>query len=182
MAMDRAGTSVAVPADSDGPLLVRIFRTAADPFVGRLTYLRVLSGTLHSQGHVWNATRSEDERIGQLLLLHGKEQEAIGELKAGEIGAVAKLTVTATGDTLSSKERPLVLPALAFPTPTLMVAIEPQSKADLDKMGSALQRMLEEETTVRLERSDAGEQILVDRKSTRLNSSHIQKSRMPSSA
>ena len=161
MAIDRAGTSVAVPADPDGPLLVRVFRTAADPFVGRLTYLRVLSGTLHSQGHVWNATRSEDERIGQLLLLHGKEQEAIGELKAGEIGAVAKLTVTATGDTLSSKERPLVLPALAFPTPTLMVAIEPQSKADLDKMGSALQRMLEEETTVRLERSDAGEQILV---------------------
>ena len=75
----------------DGPLLVRVFKTTADPFVGRLTYLRVLSGTLHSQAHVWNSTRSEDERIGQLLLLHGKEQEPIGELKAGEIGAVAKL-------------------------------------------------------------------------------------------
>ncbi len=160
-ATDRSGASVAVPPDPDGPVLVRVFKTAADPFVGRLTYLRVLSGTLHSQAHVWNATKNEDERIGQLLLLHGKEQEAIGELKAGEIGAVAKLSVTATGDTLGARERPLVLPPLGFPTPTLMVAIEPQTKADLDKMGTALQRMLEEETTARVERSETGEQVLI---------------------
>ncbi len=160
-ATDKAGASIEVSPDPDGPLLVRVFKTAADPFVGRLTYLRVLSGTLHSQAHIWNANRNEDERIGQLLLLHGKEQEAIGELRAGEIGAVAKLAATATGDALSNKERPFILPALIFPTPTLMVAIEPQTKADLDKMGPALQRMLEEETTARLERGDAGEQILV---------------------
>ena len=160
-ATDKAGASVEVAPDPDGPLLVRVFKTAADPFVGRLTYLRVLSGTLRSQAHVWNGNHDADERIGQLLLLHGKEQEAIGELKAGEIGAVAKLAATATGDTLSTKERPFMLPALSFPTPTLMVAIEPQTKADLDKMGPALQRMLEEETTARIERSDAGEQILV---------------------
>ena len=160
-AIDKAGASVEVAPDPDGPLLVRVFKTAADPFVGRLTYLRVLSGTLRSQAHVWNGNHDADERIGQLLLLHGKEQEAIGELKAGEIGAVAKLAATATGDTLSTKERPFMLPALSFPTPTLMVAIEPQTKADLDKMGPALQRMLEEETTARIERSDAGEQILV---------------------
>ena len=89
--------------------LVRVFKTTADPFVGRLTYLRVLSGTLHSQAHVWNSTRNEDERIGQLLLLHGKEQEPIGQLEAGEIGAIAKLAVTETGDTLTTKERPLGL-------------------------------------------------------------------------
>ena len=160
-ATDRSGSIVEVPPDPNGALLVRIFKTAADPFVGRLTYLRVLSGTLHSQAHVWNSTKNEDERIGQLLLLHGKEQEAIGDLKAGEIGAVAKLTVTATGDTLASKERPLVLPPLDFPTPTLMLAVEPQTKADLDKMGTAIQRMLEEETTARVERSETGEQILV---------------------
>jgi elongation factor G len=157
---DRAGTEVEIPADENGPLLVRVFKTTADPFVGRLTYLRVLSGTLHSQAHVWNSSRNEDERIGQLLLLHGKEQEPIGELKAGEIGAVAKLAVTETGDTLSSREKPLVLPALDFPEPSLMVAIEPQSKGDLDKMGPALARMLEEEPTVRLERSATGEQVL----------------------
>jgi elongation factor G len=160
-ARGKSDETVEVPADPNGPLLVRVFKTAADPFVGRLTYLRVLSGTLKSQGHAWNATRGEDERIGQLLLLHGKEQEPIGELEAGEIGAVAKLGVTGTGDTLSSKDKPLVLPPLDFPSPTLMLAIEPQSKADLDKMGPALQRMLEEEATAKLARSDAGEQVLM---------------------
>ncbi|MBA2373978.1 MAG: elongation factor G [Chloroflexi bacterium] len=159
-ASDSSGAAVDVPADEAGPLLVRVFKTTADPFVGRLTYVRVLSGTLRSQGHVWNTTRDADERIGQLLLLHGKEQEPIGELKAGEIGAVAKLGVTETGDTLASRETALRLPALDFPEPTLVVAIEPQSKADLDKMGPALQRMLEEEPTARLERSETGEQVL----------------------
>jgi elongation factor G len=159
--VDKSGAEVEVPADEAGPLVVRVFKTTADPFVGRLTYLRVLSGTLRSQAHVWNTTRDEDERIGQLLLLHGKEQEPIGELKAGEIGAVAKLTVTETGDTLATKERPFRLPALEFPAPSLVVGIEPASKQDLDKMGPALQRMLEEEPSVRLERTDLGEQVLV---------------------
>ena len=159
-ATDKSGATVEVTADESGPLLVRVFKTTADPFVGRLTYLRVLSGTLRSQAHVWNGSRDEDERIGQLLLLHGKEQEPIGELKAGEIGAVAKLAVTETGDTLTVREKALVLPPLAFPEPSLMVAIEPQSKGDLDKMGPALARMLEEEPTVRLERSATGEQVL----------------------
>ena len=160
-ATDKPGATVEVPADESGPLLARVFKTTADPFVGRLTYMRVLSGTLRSQAHVWNSTRSEDERIGQLLLLHGKEQEPIGELKAGEIGAVAKLSVTETGDTISVREKPLTLPPLEFPAPSLTVAIEPQSKGDLDKMGPALSRMLEEEPTVRLERSTTGEQVLV---------------------
>jgi elongation factor G len=159
-ATDKAGATVEVAAAEDGPLLVRVFKTTADPYEGRLTYLRVLSGTLHSQAHAWNGTRGEDERMGQLLLLHGKEQEPIGELKAGEIGAVAKLTVTETGDTLSSQGKPLSLPPLEFPEPSLILAIEPQSKGDLDKMGPALSRMLEEEPTVRLERSTTGEQTL----------------------
>jgi elongation factor G len=159
-ARDAKGAEVAIAPDADGPLLVRVFKTAADPFVGKLTYIRVLSGTLHSQGHAWNAARQTEERIGQLLLLHGKEQEPIGELKAGEIGAIAKLTATATGDTLSAREHPFTLPELRFPEPMLMQAIEPESKGDLDKMGPALQRMLEEEPSARLERSDLGEQIL----------------------
>ncbi len=159
-ATDKAGKAVEVAAAADGPLLVRVFKTAADPFVGRLTYLRVLSGTLHSQGPVHNATKSGDERIGQLLYLHGKEQEPAAELRAGEIGAVAKLNVTETGDTLSSHETPLQLAPIAFPEPTLQVAIEPVSKGDLDKMGPALQRMLEEEPTARVDRSDTGEQVL----------------------
>ncbi len=141
-------------------LLVRVFKTSADPYVGRLTYLRVLAGTLKSQGSVYNSVKGEDERVGQLLYLHGKEQEPAAELRAGEIGAVAKLGVTETGDTLSSHELGLRLAPIAFPDPTLQVAIDPVSKGDLDKMGPALQRMLEEEPTARVERSDTGEQIL----------------------
>jgi elongation factor G len=157
----KSNAEVTISPDPDGPLVARVFKTSADPFVGRLTYLRIISGTLHGQAHAWNANRDEDERIGGLLLLHGKEQEAIGELVAGEIGAVAKLAVTETGDTLSSKEQAIILPPLDFPEPTLAVAIEPQTKADLDKMGAALQRMLEEEPSARVERSATGEQLLV---------------------
>jgi elongation factor G len=160
-ATDAKGNPVTITPDPEGPLVARAFKTAADPFVGRLTYFRILSGTLRSQAHVWNASREEDERIGQLLLLHGKEQEAIGELQAGEIGAVAKLAATETGDTLSSREKAIILPPIEFPEPSLSVAIEPQTKADLDKMGAALQRMLEEEPTARVVRSSTGEQLLV---------------------
>ena len=160
-AMDKGGDDVLMAADRDGALLVRVFKTTADPFVGRLTYLRVLSGVLKNNDHAWNPARGEDERIGQLLLLHGKEQEAVGEIGAGEIGAVAKLVYTKTGDSLSSRERPLRLPPLEFPGPTLPVAIEPQTKADLDKLGTALARLLEEEPTIRLERPvETGEQVL----------------------
>jgi elongation factor G len=158
-ATGKGGAAAEVAADS-GQLLVRVFKTAADPFVGRLTYLRVLSGTLKSQAGVYNSSKGEDERIGQLLYLHGKEQEPAPELRAGEIGAVAKLGVTETGDTLSTRDAALVLPPIEFPEPTLQVAIEPVSKGDLDKMGPALQRMLEEEPTARVERSDTGEQVL----------------------
>jgi elongation factor G len=160
-ATDAKGKEVKLLPQTDGPLVVRVFKTTADPFVGRLTYLRVLSGTMHSQTPAWNSNHNEPERLGQLLLLHGKDQETVGELHAGEIGAVAKLTVTATGDTLcAAKETAYTLPTLAFPTPTLQVAIEPQTKADLDKMGTAIQRMLEEEPSARVERSDTGEQVL----------------------
>jgi len=160
--LDAKGKEVKLPISTDGPLVARVFKTTADPFVGRLTFLRIVTGTMHSQAPAWNSTRNEAERIGQLLLLHGKDQETVGDLHAGEIGAVAKLTVTATGDTIStSRETAYVLPALTFPNPTLMVAIEPQTKADLDKMGTALQRMLEEEPSARIDRSEAGEQVLV---------------------
>jgi elongation factor G len=159
-ALDKSSNEVQVEPDPEGPLLARVFKTAADPFVGRLTYLRVLSGTLHSQGHAWNQAHGQEERIGQLLRLHGKEQEPVAELEAGEIGAIAKLAATSTGDTLSTREKPFTLPPLSFPEPTLVMAIEPQTKTDLDKMGPALQRMLEEEPSARVERSEAGEQIM----------------------
>ena len=161
-AIDAKGKEVKLVPNAAGPLVARVFKTTADPFVGRLTYLRVLSGTMHSQTPAWNSNRNEAERLGQLLFLHGKDQETVGELHAGEIGAVAKLTVTGTADTLSAThEQAYTLPPLDFPIPTLQVAIEPQTKADLDKMGTALQRMLEEEPSARVIRSETGEQVLL---------------------
>jgi elongation factor G len=155
-------TDVRVAPDPSAPLLLHVFKTTADPFVGRLTFFRVHAGTLKSQVPVWNPTRNEQERVGQVLALHGKEQEAVGELKAGDIGAIAKLQFTVTGDTLTARERPLVMDPLQFPEPTLPVAVEPQTKADMDKMGQALGRLLEEEPTLRIERqTETGEQILL---------------------
>jgi elongation factor G len=160
-ATDGSGNEVEVPPDPNGPLLAQVFKTAADPFVGRLTYFRVYSGRISSHDHVWNPGRGEEERIGQVLRVKGKDTEPVGTISAGEIGAVAKLVHTVTGDSLSSREQPLTLPPLQFPQPSLPVAIEPQTKADMDKLGTALGRMLEEEPSVRVDRpAETGEQLL----------------------
>jgi elongation factor G len=158
---DNRGESVEVSADAGGPLVAQVFKTTADPFVGRLTYFRVWSGTLKAHDQVWNATRGEDERIAQVFYIKGKEQEPVDEIRAGEIGAVAKLVHTVTGDTLSSKERPLTMASIAFPQPTLPVAVEPASKADLDKLSTALTRLQEEDPTIHVDRNvETGEQIM----------------------
>jgi elongation factor G len=160
-ARDGKDNEVEVGPDPDGPLAAQVFKTSADPFVGRLSYFRVYSGRIASHDHVWNAERGEEERIGQVLRVKGKDTEPVGSLGAGEIGAVAKLVHTHTGETLSARERPLILPKPEFPAPSLPLAIEPETKADLDKLGAALNRMLEEEPSVRVERqAETGEQLL----------------------
>jgi len=160
-ATDGRGEQVEVPPDASGPLLAQVFKTTADPFVGRLTYFRVWSGTLKSHDQVWNATRGEEERIAQVFYIKGKEQEPVDEIRAGEIGAVAKLVHTVTGDTLSARDPALTMPAIEFPEPTLPVAVEPASKADLDKLSGALTRLQEEDPTLRVERNtETGEQLL----------------------
>ena len=160
-ATDGAGKEVEVAPEPNGPLLAHVFKTTADPFVGRLTYFRVFSGKIASHDHVWNADRGEEERIGQVLRVKGKDTEPVGVISAGEIGAVAKLVHTHTGDSLSTREKPFKLAALDFPQATLPVAIEPQTKADLDKMGAALSRLVEEDPSVKVERqAETGEQLL----------------------
>ena len=160
-ALDGSGHEVSVDFDPDGPLLLQVFKTTADPFVGRLSCFRVWSGTIRSHDHVWNAERGEEERIGQVLRLHGKDHETVNELRAGDIGAVAKLSHTLTGDSLSSRERPLTLPRIEFPEPTLSVAIEPSSKIDVDKLSTSLARLLEEDPTMRVDRqAETGEELL----------------------
>jgi elongation factor G len=160
-ARDGKGAEVELAPDQAGPLLAQVFKTTADPFVGRLTYFRVFSGSISSHDHVWNAERGEEERIGQVLRVKGKETEPIGTVKAGEVGAVAKLVHTVTGDTLSQRDHPLTMPSLTFPAPTLPLAIEPESKTDLDKLGPALSRLLEEDPSMKVERqAETGEQLL----------------------
>jgi elongation factor G len=151
-----------IEPDPAAPFVAQVFKTTADPFVGRLTYFRVIAGTLHAQGHLWNATHKADERIGNILGLLGKEQVNLPQAGPGDIVAVAKLASTQIGDTLVGDRAQVVsLPALQFPAPSLQVSIEPESKADLDKLGQALSRMLEEEPCARVHREEGtGETIL----------------------
>jgi elongation factor G len=156
-----SGAEERLSGDPGGPLAALAFKTAADPYVGKLTYLRVFSGTLKSDSQVLNANKGNPERIGQLFTVRGKNQEQASQVVAGDLGAVPKLSETATGDTLCQRENPLVLSPIAFPEPYYSAAVHPRSKADLDKMGSALARITEEDPTLRVHRElDTGETIL----------------------
>ena len=120
------------------------------------------SGTLASQGHVWNATRKTEERFGNLLGLLGKDQTTLGKVGPGDIAAVAKLTGTHTGDTLiADRSHAIQMPPLVFPNPTLQVAVEPESKADLDKLGQALHRLEEEEPAIRIHREEGTNETIL---------------------
>ncbi len=160
-AQDESGSAVELTADPAGPLAVLAFKTSADPYVGKLTYLRVVSGTLTGDSQVWNANKRQQERIGQLFHLRGKTQEPTPKLVVGDIGAVAKLAHTATGDTLCAREHPLKLDPIAFPAPSYSLAVFPKTKADLDKLGTALSRIVEEDPSLRVHRDpDTNETIL----------------------
>jgi elongation factor G len=125
-----------------------VFKTTADPFVGKQTFFRVLSGTLNSDSRVFNANKNAEERVGQLYLMRGKEQIAVPSIKAGDIGAVAKLSVTLTGDTLCDKTHSLTFAPPAYPPAVTSVAVEPKTAADSAKMGPALTRLTEEDPTL----------------------------------
>ena len=147
--------------DESASLAALVFKTAADPFVGKLSYIRVYSGTLQSDSQVWNATRGETERIGQVYVVTGKDQEPVDGLAAGDIGTVAKMASVLTGDTLSEKRNPKTLPGFVFPTPVYQMATYPKSKADLDKITTALARITEEDPSLSLKREpDTSEMLL----------------------
>ncbi|GAB4407117.1 MAG: elongation factor G [Anaerolineales bacterium] len=155
------GETEVLPATDNGPLAALAFKTTADPFVGRLTYLRVYSGILESDSRAYNSRSESEERIGQLFLIRGKEQMPVKQLRAGEIGGVAKLSSTVTGDTLCDKGRPLMLDPVTYPKPIFSAAIAPKTKADLDKMSTALARLVEEDPTLEVTRdAETNETIL----------------------
>ena len=157
----RGEEEIELAADSSGPLAAQVFKTSADPFVGKLSYFKVFSGTLKSDSQVWNASRNENERTGTAYTIRGKEQEGVDELAAGDIGALAKLNSALTGDTLSDKSDAITLPALEFPPPVFSMAAFPKSKADVDKLTNAISRMAEEDPSLSVTREPNTAELLL---------------------
>ena len=138
----------------DAPFAALAFKIATDPFVGKLTFFRVYSGTLKAGSYIYNSTKDKRERVGRLLQMHANKREEIEEVRAGDIGAAIGLRDTRTGDTMCDEDHPIILEAMKFPAPVIDVAIEPKTKADQDKLGIALQKLAEEDPTFRVH-SDA---------------------------
>ena len=164
-----SGEEATVTADPDGEVAALIFKTTADQFVGKLSYFRVMSGTIHTNSHVWNTAQNQQERMAQIVVPIGKDHENVETLAPGDIGAVAKLGVSHTGDTLSTREAGLSLPGIQFPEPIFSVAVEAKTKADQDKMGPALGRLLEEDPSLTMTRESDTHQVIL----SGLGDSHI---------
>jgi elongation factor G len=149
----RTGAEVKRAPSESEPFSALVFKTTADPYVGKLTVFRVYSGLLKSDSHVYNTSKGRNERVGQLFVIKGKQQEPIAEARAGDIVSVAKLQETSTGDTLSDEANQVLLEPISFPKPVFAVAVEPKAKGDEEKISSGLARMTEEDPTIRVERN-----------------------------
>lgn len=134
----------------DAPLSALAFKIMADPFVGKLTFFRIYSGTMKVGTYILNVSKGEKERIGRLLRLHANHREDVEEIKAGDLGAAVGLRYTSTGDTLANESHPILLESIPFPTPVISVAIEPRTKADQDKLSLSLAKMAEEDPTFKV--------------------------------
>ncbi|MEA2486382.1 MAG: elongation factor, partial [Actinomycetota bacterium] len=155
------GETVAREPDDSAPFSALAFKIMSDPYVGRLTYLRVYSGTLKSGESVSNSTRDRKERIGRILQMHANHREDKEAVFAGDIVAVVGLKTTLTGDTLCDPNDPVLLEQMNFPAPVIDVAIEPKSKVDSEKLGTALQRLSEEDPTFRVHTDDETGQTII---------------------
>ena len=156
-----SGDEIARKPDLGEKLSAFVFKTIADPFVGKLSYVRVYSGTLHSNTSIYDATKKEAERVGQIFFLRGKEQEPTNEVGAGDVCAIPKLTATTTNATLCDKDAVILYDAIDFPAPSFSVAIEPASKADLDKLSTALHKLTDEDPTLHVRRDDATHETIL---------------------
>jgi elongation factor G len=157
----RVGGEVARPPKDDAPFSALAFKVVSDPFVGRLVYFRVYSGTVKAGAQVLNSTRGKRERIGRLLRMHANRREEEEEVGAGAIVATLGLKNTFTGDTLCHYSQPVLLEAIRFPEPVISVAVEPRTRADQDKLGGALQRLTEEDPTFRVNYDqEAGQTVI----------------------
>ncbi len=152
---------VTLKCDEKSPLSALVFKTISDPYVGKLTYFRVFSGSVKADSPIYNSTRDKEERVGQIFVTRGKAQIAVREIPAGDIGAVPKLSDTATGDTLCEKASQILLPGIEFPDPIMSLAVEPKSKGDEDKLSTALARLAEEDPTFRSRRDAEVKQTII---------------------
>ncbi len=148
-------------ADVKEPLSALAFKIATDPFVGRLSFVRVYSGVLQAGSYVYNPKSRERERIGRLLQMHANHREEIKEITAGNIGAVVGLKATKTGDTLCDESKQILLESIDFPEPVISISIEPKTKADQEKMGIALQKLAEEDPTFRVHTNEETNQTII---------------------
>jgi elongation factor G len=152
---------VEFPGIVSEPFRALVFKTMADPYVGKVSFFRIYSGKLNQDNQVINATKGKQERIGQIFLFRGKNQINVSEVVAGDIAAVAKLLDTSTGDTLGAKENRFKFKGIQFPSPMTYFAVEPKSKNDEEKVGSGLAKFLEEDPTFKVERNTETKQILI---------------------
>jgi elongation factor G len=155
------GEALELAADPAAPVAALVFKTLSDPFSGKISILRVVSGTLRSDSTVYNSRAEETERLGHLLALQGKAGTAVPQLVAGDLGGVAKLKASVSGDTLCAKERPVKLAWVTVPEPAMAFAVEPKSKGDEEKIGEALHRLMDEDLSLRIGRDpDTHEYLL----------------------
>ena len=157
----KTGAEVIRTPDDKEPFSALAFKIAADPFVGKLVFFRVYSGTLKAGSYVANATKDKRERIGRILQMHANHREEIDEVYAGDIAAAVGLKDTFTGDTLTDPEHPVILESMTFPEPVIEVKIEPKTKADQDKLAIALQRLAEEDPTFRVHTDPESSETLI---------------------
>lgn len=157
----QTGEAVVRRPSDDEPFTALVFKVAVDPYVGRLSYLRVYSGVLSSRSYVYNATRGKTERISRLLRMHANHREDVEEVRTGDIAATVALKYTFTGDTLCPEDRPVVLEPIKFPEPVISVAIEPESVQDQDKLLFALQKLTEEDPTFSMRTDEETGQVLI---------------------
>ncbi|CAI2633786.1 MULTISPECIES: elongation factor G [Lactobacillaceae] len=165
-----SGEDVELKADDSKPFAALAFKVATDPFVGRLTFIRVYQGTLESGSYVLNATKDKRERVGRLLQMHSNDRTEIPEVFSGDIAAAIGLKNTTTGDSLTDQKHPLHLESMVFPDPVISVSVEPKTKADQDKMNIALQKLSEEDPTFKAETdNETGETIIAGMGELHLN-------------
>lgn len=157
----KSGKPIECPVDPRAPFAALAFKIVTDPYVGRLAYVRVYSGTIHSGANTYNATRGVKERAGRLLQMHANQRQEIESLSAGDIGAILGLKNTFTGDTLCDPSRQVILEDIKFPEPVISVAIEPKTKADQEKMVDALKKLAEEDPTFRVKVDENTGQTLI---------------------